>query len=1300
MFQDAQVTQIFCLGDVINTREHVNVQALSATARFFDDLHQIAPVHIVLGNHDMNLKHSSRVSSLDVFGSEGYKGSCKLYRDMADVDVEGVKCLMVPWVENHSVFVDRLTEMPEEEKCDRILFGHLAVSGAVQQPSAPVTSRYRTHSGVLKGRHLVSFRASYLGHFHHHQELVDGKVWYVGSPMQHHFGDKADASRGILLLQPTETSTNEPPGMQFIQNPKWDFFREVSLQELRSKNGGLELPFDVVGKRINVRCTAIDAPEFEKGRARLVEAGAGDVRRKVEIGRGIFSPVPAGDQQTDKPSNTGEASGEPASSSRKNATQVNVEEALSAPTTATFVEALPDFLNSIPKDSELIPEDQRPEYIATAERLMRLADSATSEGSSSATSTASSLPIFQATIKTLTMTNFFSVQGTLTIPFHKLTAGTWFLTGPNGAGKSTVLEAITWCLFGEVLRSDMGAGDPVNDVVGKNCCVRIDFENGYSIERFRKFLSKGVGRGPGLKLYKNGEEVADFERGESRKTQAALERDILGCDFATFTKSVIFGDQGGGAGNFLTLDIKQRRDVLEELLGITNFEGYLKTVRDERREIEKEHFRIKSHSETVASEVQRLEADQYRFQSMVAPKEQQKEDLTQQLRVLDQDVSKFEDDRAQIEQEQGEIIKWNKVYSNLQRLQEAKRGVEAQLRLRQEKVQEARDAMTKIEESRPLRSRWTTSLELLELAKKELRTKKLDHEIVGDRALEISQTLETFNEKMEMGVCPTCQQSLADPAHVREHIDGMEGTKQDLHEREMAILAEIDRINSEILHHEESQASIRTEMAEKEVTPGYLATLTDREREVRSILLSSQGPIRKFEIDVQKAEKDIKSVLGGKTMDEVAELAHRQGNEDISTLQRVMQTHAKLLRRIQELSARRTMLTSSLARTTTEVKHALSQLEVINTQLATFSEELADDANKLAELDRQLRILLFWETAFNKKQATTSAPNMRHFLISTSINELNTLIMSNMEILTNPTNPSPTGLSAAPDLPISFTPDLSIYPPSSFGKRSSGQRKRNNLAVLFALFQLIRQKSRFRADFIMLDEVFDALDKEGQIQAAELISAVSTEGAGRISGGEVKHVLVVTHSEALEDVVRVGDGGAGARVIKVEMGPRGTDMVDPEGVIEHTWSAVSGEEGIPEIAPPPTEKKKRAARTKKVKEVQDGEGAGGEELGAKGTDVTDSEGVSTAASGEEGTVEIPKEKKKRGPRAKKVKDVVLDGEGAGEEVDGKLASEKDETPSAPTEKKKRAPRAKKVKDVVQNNEDVEEEAALMAEDSQ
>ncbi len=50
----------------------------------------------------------------------------------------------------------------------------------------------------------------------------------------------------------------------------------------------------------------------------------------------------------------------------------------------------------------------------------------------------------------------------------------------------------------------------------------------------------------------------------------------------------------------------------------------------------------------------------------------------------------------------------------------------------------------------------------------------------------------------------------------------------------------------------------------------------------------------------------------------------------------------------------------------------------------------------------------------------------------------------------------------------------------TFARLSSGQQRRVGLALFFALYGLARRHTRHAADYLMLDEVFDSLDAEGQ----------------------------------------------------------------------------------------------------------------------------------------------------------------------------------------------------------------------------
>jgi hypothetical protein len=91
-FKAQGVKHVFCLGDLLNTRQVVNVHSLSACMKFFNALCEAGfeSVHVVLGNHDMHMKHSRAVSSLDALDIQPIGSKIKLYRELELVQIDGV----------------------------------------------------------------------------------------------------------------------------------------------------------------------------------------------------------------------------------------------------------------------------------------------------------------------------------------------------------------------------------------------------------------------------------------------------------------------------------------------------------------------------------------------------------------------------------------------------------------------------------------------------------------------------------------------------------------------------------------------------------------------------------------------------------------------------------------------------------------------------------------------------------------------------------------------------------------------------------------------------------------------------------------------------------------------------------------------------------------------------------------------------------------------------------------------------------------------------------------------------------
>jgi DNA repair exonuclease SbcCD ATPase subunit len=160
----------------------------------------------------------------------------------------------------------------------------------------------------------------------------------------------------------------------------------------------------------------------------------------------------------------------------------------------------------------------------------------------------------------------------------------------NGTGKTTIINALSYALYGNAL-TNIKKDNLINKTNGKNMLVTIDFEKDgidYRIERGRK---------PGImKFFVSGneKEITDEAQGDSRETQAEIER-MLGMTHDMFKHIVALNTY---TEPFLSLKANDQRVIIEQLLGITllsekadRLKELNKTTKDA---ITQEEYRIKA----------------------------------------------------------------------------------------------------------------------------------------------------------------------------------------------------------------------------------------------------------------------------------------------------------------------------------------------------------------------------------------------------------------------------------------------------------------------------------------------------------------------------------------------------------------------------------------------------------------------------------------------------------------------------------------------------------------------------------
>jgi len=161
----------------------------------------------------------------------------------------------------------------------------------------------------------------------------------------------------------------------------------------------------------------------------------------------------------------------------------------------------------------------------------------------------------------------------------------------NGTGKTTIINALSYSLYGIAL-TNIKRDNLINKTNSKGMLVTVEFERngvGYRIERGRK---PNV-----LKFYIDDHETTptdDAAQGDSRETQAEIEK-LLGMSHNMFKHIVALNTY---TEPFLSMRANDQREIIEQLLGITQLSEKADTLKDQVKEtknsIQQEEYRIKA----------------------------------------------------------------------------------------------------------------------------------------------------------------------------------------------------------------------------------------------------------------------------------------------------------------------------------------------------------------------------------------------------------------------------------------------------------------------------------------------------------------------------------------------------------------------------------------------------------------------------------------------------------------------------------------------------------------------------------
>jgi len=185
--RNEKIDYIVHCGDIAHTKTQISPEFVEMASEFFYNLGEIAPTYIILGNHDGNLKNSSRQDAITPIINALNHDNLHLLKNSGETDIGNGVVLNVL-----SVFdEDNWTNPTDDGKINIALY-----HGAVQY------SKTDTGFSMTHGDHDISifegFDYAMLGDIHQRQYLNDRRtIWYAGSTVQQNFGETDD--KGILI---------------------------------------------------------------------------------------------------------------------------------------------------------------------------------------------------------------------------------------------------------------------------------------------------------------------------------------------------------------------------------------------------------------------------------------------------------------------------------------------------------------------------------------------------------------------------------------------------------------------------------------------------------------------------------------------------------------------------------------------------------------------------------------------------------------------------------------------------------------------------------------------------------------------------------------------------------------------------------------------------------------------------------------------------------------------------------------------------------------------------------------------
>lgn len=197
------------LGDLFDNRNIIPINLLNYGMDIVEEIAKIAPLHIIIGNHDLWTKSSSEINTVRPYK---YIPNVFIYDKVKKIQFNGLNILMMPYYDNKD---DQIKAISENRDCE-YLFCHSDLNGAKMH----LTSVAHRNNDKIDVEEFSSFRKVYSGHIHIVQSSKN--FTFVGSIFQMDRNDIGN-QKGIFVLDTNDGSE------KFIENKVSPIFKKIRI---------------------------------------------------------------------------------------------------------------------------------------------------------------------------------------------------------------------------------------------------------------------------------------------------------------------------------------------------------------------------------------------------------------------------------------------------------------------------------------------------------------------------------------------------------------------------------------------------------------------------------------------------------------------------------------------------------------------------------------------------------------------------------------------------------------------------------------------------------------------------------------------------------------------------------------------------------------------------------------------------------------------------------------------------------------------------------------------------------------